>query len=213
MRKRDPGYYEARRDDLIECVPESAQRILEVGCGTAETGRAIKARCKGPVEVTGVEVKPEIAEKARANIDKVFAGDAGILDLKVRKKYFDCIIYGDVLEHLMDPWNMLARHRELLKDDGCIVASIPNVSHYRVIKMLLSGQWDYAHRGILDRSHVRFFTLKSIKAMFSGADLDIVKTKRKLSGSKVKKALNKILFGAIKEYITEQYIVVARKRA
>ena len=206
-------YYSARRDDLIKFVPKSALRILEVGCGEGLTGRAIRERRREHVEVIGIEKEVDIAEKAKSNIDRVIVSDVETAALPFENAYFDCIMYGEVLEHLVNPWDVLKRHCGLLKIKGLVIASIPNIAHYRTIKMLRKGEWRYEEGGILDRDHLRFFTLKSIKAMFQKADLTIIKIEHKIAASRVKKALNTLLSGALSDYITEQYIIVAEKTA
>jgi SAM-dependent methyltransferase len=208
---KKPEYYTAVREDIINVVPESSRRILEVGCGAGFTGRAIKEKFGNKAEVTGIEIVAEVAEKARGNIDKVIIGNVETLELPFAKGYFDCIIYGDVLEHLIDPWGLLIRHREFLKAGGHVVISIPNVAHYRTIKMLWKKKWDYTDRGVFDKTHLRFFALHNIRDMLKDAGLDIVNIRKKLSGSKSKKFLNKVLRGALSDYLTEQYIVVAKK--
>ena len=204
-------YYQTRRDELIEFMPDGIRRVLEVGCGAGLTGRALKEK-KGATFVAGVEINAAAAEEAKGNVDKVVSGDVEKLELPFEKGYFDCIIYADVLEHLVDPWSVLAKHREFLSKDGIVVASIPNIAHYRIIQMLGRKEWNYASRGILDRTHLRFFALRSIKSMFNDAEFDIIKIERRLAGSKVKKVLNKIFFGAFKDYLTEQYFVIAGKK-
>jgi len=204
-------YYTAIRDDIIEMVPDGVRRILEVGCGAGFTGRAIKENRKGPIEVTGIEIEAKVAEKAKENIDRVMVGNVETMELPFEKGYFDCIIYGDVLEHLVDPWNILIRHCGFLKKNGYVVMSIPNIAHYRTIKMLCRKEWNYEDRGILDKNHLRFFALNNIKEMLRNADLGIVRIKHKLSGSKSKKILNKMFCGALSDYLTEQYIILARK--
>ncbi|MFH1996781.1 MAG: class I SAM-dependent methyltransferase [Candidatus Omnitrophota bacterium] len=210
MTAKDRNYYTARRDDLVHFVPGDARRVLEIGCGTGLTGKAIKETRGGSVEVVGVEREPDVAGGAAANIDRVIVGDVETLTLPY-ENYFDCAIYGDVLEHLIDPWGVLRRHREALRQNGVAIASIPNISHYRVIKMLRNNIWSYSDSGVLDRSHLRFFTLASMREMFEKAGFVVTAVRRKMSASKAKKALNALLFGAISESLTEQYIVVARK--
>jgi glycosyltransferase involved in cell wall biosynthesis len=92
-------------------------------------------------------------------------------DLKIENDTVDCLIYGDVLEHLYDPWAVLRHHRSWLKEDGMVVVCIPNVQHWSIIIGLLKGQWEYQDQGLLDRTHIRFFTLDSIKKLFSQAEL------------------------------------------
>lgn len=204
-------YYENEREDLIKFIPDNARRILDVGCGTGALGRAIKKKRGNDIEVTGVEMNPSVGDKARVNIDKVIIGDVEKIDLPFGKEYFDCVIYGEILEHLIDPWSVLLKHRESLKQNGCIIASIPNIAHYRIIKMLQKQEWNYQKAGILDRSHLRFFTLKSIRSMFDNEGLEIIKIDHKIGASGIKKFLNKIFFNSFLDYITEQYIIVAKK--
>jgi len=205
-------YYWAMGGDILEFIPKDAKRILDVGCGLGLTGRTIKERMGKAVEVTGIEIEPGIAEKAKENLDTVFAGNAETTTLPFGDNYFDCIIYGDVLEHFIDPWGVLKKHAKLLKPGGVVIARIPNIAHYRTIKMLFRKEWKYEDRGILDNTHLRFFAIKSIRDMFKSSGFGITGIRRIVSASKSKKFLNKILFGAILDYITEQYIVAAQKR-
>lgn len=204
-------YYEGRREDLIRFIPPDAKRILDVGCGTGETGLSIKNRFGSNVEVSGIELDSRIGETAKVKIDRVIIGDVEQTALPFDNEYFDCIIYGDILEHLVDPWGILKRHLRFLKKDGCIIASIPNIAHYRTSKMLRKKEWNYRDAGILDKSHLRFFTIKSIKEMFEGVNMKIVKIGHKIGASDLKKLLNKLLFNILIDGITEQYIIVARR--
>jgi len=210
MRKKEE-YYATIQQELIELVPDGIEHILEFGCGTGLTGRAIKNKSKNKVEVVGVEIEPDIAEKARENIDKVINNDAEKLELPYNSDYFDCMIYGNILEHLVYPERLLIKNDKFLKSNGYVIAIIPNVAHYRVIKMLLRKEWNYADRGILDDTHLRFFAIKNIKAMFNKANLKIIKIVKKISGSKQKKIINRIFFGIITDYLTEEYIILAQK--
>ena len=208
---KDPKYYASKRDDVIEIVPVGVKKVLEVGCGMGFTGRAIKEREAPGVEVTGIEIVPEVAEKAKENLDRIIVGNVENIGLPFDKEYFDCIIYGDVLEHLIDPWKVLKRHCVFLKKGAYMVMSIPNIAHYSIFKMLWRKEWNYEDMGILDNTHMRFFALNNIKSMISGAGLEIIKLNRKIGASKSKKFFNKIFCGALTEYMTKQYIILARK--
>ena len=208
---KDPKYYANSRADLIKFVPDGPVRVLEIGCGMGATGAQIKRR-RGPgTIVVGVELFPDAAEKAHEVLDSVLTGDVEKIDLPFEKGYFDCIIYGDVLEHLIDPWRVLERHKELLKPGGIVIASIPNAAHYRIVRMLKHKEWNYQSSGIMDVTHLRFFTIKNIYGMFEREGLRITTVEHIISASNIKKFLNKILFNALIDDITEQYIVVARK--
>jgi len=209
---KEAKYYEGAREDLIKFIKEGTSRILDVGCGVGAAGAAIKKSMGSRVEVVGIELDPDIAEKAKDNIDQVIVGNAEQIMLPFEKGYFDAIIYGDILEHFTDPWSLLKMHGEFLKKGGQVVASIPNVAHYRIIKMLKRQEWDYKNSGVLDRSHYRFFTLKSAKRMFEDAGFRIVEIENKIAASKSRKIINSIFCNRLLDSITEQYIIVAQKR-
>ena len=207
---RKDEYYQGIRDDIITIVPDNIRSILDVGCAFGITGERLKKR-PGIKEIVGIEQDRGAYEEARKRLDKVFLGDVQDIDLPYKDGHFDCIIYGDVLEHLVDPWSVLKKHRRFLKDDGIVIASVPNIRHYRIISRLLQNRWDYEERGILDYTHLRFFTLKSLKEMFFESGYEIEKLIYKISGSRVMKILNKILLGAPKEFLAEQFLLIAKK--
>lgn len=208
---KDTKYYENKRTDLIKFVPAGAVRVLEIGCGTGQTGAEIK-KLRGPgTVVVGVELFPDAAERAHSVLDSVFTGDVEKIELPFDQAYFDCIIYGDVLEHLIDPWRVLEKHGKLLKPGGVMIASIPNVAHYRIVRMLKNKEWNYQASGIMDVTHLRFFAVKNIKEMFGRIGLSVTDVGNIISASRVKKFLNRIMFNSLIDDITEQYIIVARK--
>ena len=210
MRKIEE-YYATIQHEVVELVPDGIEHILEFGCGTGLTGRAIKNKSKNKIEVIGVEIEPDIAEKAKKNIDKVINDDAEKVELPYDREYFDCIIYANILEHLVYPEKLIIKNCKFLKQNGYVIAVIPNIAHYRTIKMLLRKEWNYQDRGIMDDTHLRFFAFKNIKALFNKANLKIIKIVKKISASKQKKIINKIFFGIITDYLTEEYIVLAQK--
>lgn len=157
-------YAKTERPEMMTYVPTSAGRVLDVGCSVGNFGAAIKA-LRG-ITVWGVEIDPNAAEKASSKLDRVIVGAFG-QDLKIPKSSFDCIVFNDVLEHMNDPFSALVYARELLSPGGCIVASIPNVRYFANVWMLIvHKKWDYVDAGILDRTHLRFFTINSIRATF-----------------------------------------------
>ncbi len=163
-------YFESPRPEIVELITEDTKHILDVGCGTGRYGAMIKSKYPH-CEITGIEIIPEIAEEARRNLDKVIVGnveDVDLGELGFEDGYFDCIIYADILEHLNDPWTVVYRHKKFLKDGGKIIASIPNIRNLQILTPLLNeGRWTYKDEGILDATHLRFFTRKEIERMFS----------------------------------------------
>jgi len=176
MKNKDLLYYDGARFDLLPHIPNNAKNILDIGCGTGATGLAIKSKLNNNIEVIGVELNAEAGELAKDKIDQIIIGNIEEVNLSFAPGYFDCILYADILEHLIDPWKVLANHKYLLANDGCIIASIPNIANYKIIRMLKKGLWEYKNAGIMDRTHLRFFTKKTISEMFitSGYNPEIV---------------------------------------
>ncbi|MBH50264.1 MAG: hypothetical protein CMG69_05905 [Candidatus Marinimicrobia bacterium] len=171
MQKTNKEYFEFSRPEIQALVNPNSQKILDVGCASGMFGSQIKEKLSA--EVWGIEPVEEIGEKAKEVIDKVFIGRIEDHICQLPDKYFDSIIFSDVLEHLEDPYSILDIIKEKLSNDGEIIASIPNVRHWSVLKGLLEGKWEYQDAGILDRTHLRFFTKSSIKKMFQNAGYKI----------------------------------------
>jgi 2-polyprenyl-3-methyl-5-hydroxy-6-metoxy-1,4-benzoquinol methylase len=166
-----PDYYQQPRYEVAALVPATARRVLDVGCAEGILGRHLLER--GVEEVVGIEQVPEVAELAGKRLTRVLCGDVSTVELPAGIGTFDCIIFADVLEHLVNPTEVLRRFLPLLAPGGTIVASIPNVRHHAILHMLAEGHWSYQDAGIMDRTHLRFFTLKEIQALFAGEGLAI----------------------------------------
>jgi 2-polyprenyl-3-methyl-5-hydroxy-6-metoxy-1,4-benzoquinol methylase len=153
---------------VVELVPHGA-RVLEFGCATGYMTEVLKTR-RG-AKVTGVEISRDAAKQAEQHADRVIVGDAETLDYDelLGSEHFDAILFADVLEHLRDPTALLTRLRRFLADDGVLVASIPNVAHGSVRLALLGGEFRYRELGLLDETHLRFFTRESIEDLFEAA--------------------------------------------
>jgi GT2 family glycosyltransferase/tetratricopeptide (TPR) repeat protein/SAM-dependent methyltransferase len=163
----DPGYFEFDRPELLALVPPTARDILDVGCGAGRFGATLKAR--QPCRVTGLELDPAAASAARSRLDAVHEGDLETLTPPFAEAAFDAIVCGDVLEHLREPLAFLRRSRIWLRPGGTLVASVPNVRHHTVVRSLLSGNWTYEPAGLLDRTHLRFFTRRETEKLFHRA--------------------------------------------
>jgi len=160
---KQADYFEHSRPDVLELIPETAKRILEIGCGSGMLGASIKQR--QPAYVAGVEYDPIAAGRASKRLDEVFVGDIEAGEVSFEENSFDCIICADVLEHLRDPASVLKLLRGWLKPEGCMVTSLPNVRNHTVIQSLLAGNWTYESAGLLDSDHVRFFTRREIEKL------------------------------------------------
>jgi len=165
----DPAYALNIRFDLLSMLQEPREKplnVLEIGCACGATLLEIRNRWPH-ARLHGMELHKPSAEIASL-VAPVRIGDAETAEWDWPERSMDYILFADVLEHMKEPWKVLAKARRFLKEDGKVLASIPNVGHYSVIRDLLEGKWNYTGRGLLDITHLRFFTLESIKRLFAG---------------------------------------------
>lgn len=208
--------YIGRRDDILNLIPENVSKVLDIGCSVGTLGEQIKQ--KSGSKVIGIELNKQAAKLAKKKLDKVIIEDLNKINLEkhFKAKYFDCIIFGDVLEHLKDPWSILKQSTTYLNKDGIVIASIPNVRHFTtIINLLFNGYWPYRERGIHDKTHLRFFTLNNIKELFKDANLKITKIKRNYRIIEKPHRINKISkyfsYLPFRELLVFQYIIIASK--
>ena len=163
--------YTGLRPDIFELIPSNIKKVLDFGCSTGELGGTIKAESQA--YVVGIEIDRIAAKEAKNKLDEVYVGDIEELDLNSFDKNFDCIIFADVLEHVVSPLSVLNKCKLLLNDNGVVIISLPNVQHVTVLLNLIFGLWPQRDRGIFDRTHLRFFTRKSANLVFDNAGLKI----------------------------------------
>ena len=172
-----PPYYLMDRPEVRALIPQGAERVLDVGCAGGGLGRAIK-QAKPTVVVDGVEVVERAARHADEHLDQVFTGPVEQVVPRLEDGRYDAVVFADVLEHLVDPGVVLDAIKPKLSDDGVLVISLPNVRHWSVVGPLLEGRFTYEDAGILDRTHLRFFTRASIQDLFAAHGYDIVEMKQ-----------------------------------
>jgi len=170
------NYYGHARPEVAELVPEDALCVIDVGCGAGSLGRSLKEMHPGR-QVRGIEPVAEAAALARNVLDDVFVGSVED-PLPSHWPRPDCVIFADVLEHLTDPWGVLKKWRDVLAPGGAVVISIPNVVHHSVLRGLARGAWDYESHGILDRTHLRFFTRKTVIELVEQAGFRLERLRR-----------------------------------
>ncbi|MCA0293580.1 MAG: class I SAM-dependent methyltransferase [Actinobacteria bacterium] len=163
-------YGDNPREDVAPFIPANATSVLEVGCGRGGFGITLRRRLGDDVTIVGVEAMPSEAAVAREahGFDEVLTGYFPEI-LAGRNDRFDVIVFNDVLEHILEPWDVLDQAHERLTPKGCVVAAIPSIQYAPVVMGLLRGRWDYSDTGTLDRTHVRFFTKSSMVMMFEKA--------------------------------------------
>lgn len=156
--------------DLAESAPSagSGKKVLDVGCWTGEVGRILTER---GCTVTGIELDREAASLAEKVLEKVIVADLDATPLTelVEPGSFDVVIFADVLEHLTNPRAALEQARDLLTPDGRVVISIPNVTHGSVRLALFQGRWQTTDTGLLDRTHIKFYSREGLLALFAEA--------------------------------------------
>lgn len=205
-------YFDNVRSDILSLLPRKINRLLEIGCGSANTLKYIKDNYQCDW-ACGVELVHEAAEIARSKVDLVIEGDIENIDLPIEPETLDVILCLDVLEHLINPWGVMSKLGVLLKSDGVIIASIPNVCHFSVLRPLIfHGEWEYVNKGVLDRTHLRFFTRKTALKLFESSDLkvDMIKERDIVRGSKAWIA-NLVTFSMFKHFFVLQYLIRAKR--
>ena len=167
--------------DVVALLPAGAARIVDVGCGKGAMAAAWLAR-HPHCDYVGIERDPDLAAIARTRARRVVEADVERLDDAALASLapVDAWVFGDVLEHLVDPWAVLARVRGTLAPDGVVVACVPNMQHWSVTARLVSGELHYEPAGLLDRTHLRWFTRTTIDAMFRGAGYGITRWVRRV---------------------------------
>jgi len=206
-------YFTGVNPDLLRAIPAEARQILDVGCAAGLLGGAIKAR-RPDACVHGIDRASAAIESARVALDRVFEADldAGLPELAGPH---DCIVFGDVLEHLVDPWSLLRSSVGQLAPGGRVVASIPNLRHYKVLRgLVLKGRFTYQEAGILDSTHLRFFTRREMLRLFESAGLEVVECRsRQHAGNLLLRILDALLFGRLEEFRATQFVLVGRREA
>ena len=189
----------ARRDYIGELPRDANAHILEIGCGNGDTGALAISEGKCAC-YCGVELCRPAADLARGKISQVIAGDVESIELPWPGQFFDVLILSEVLEHLVNPWAALQKIRPLMKPGALVLASTPNVSHYEIVLMLLRGNWRFADQGVLDRTHLRWFTPQTLRQLFESCGYRVHQL-RPVSPLGVKAKILSFVLGKRREYL------------
>jgi SAM-dependent methyltransferase len=168
-------YFQNIRREIAPLLPSQINNILELGCGSGNTMAWVKSLRHVRYSM-GVELSATAAVAARKNFDELYVGDIEVApDSIFATHYFDTILALDVLEHLRDPLACVMRLSKRLQPGGVFIASLPNIAHYHVsLPLFLFGRWQYANEGLLDRTHLRFFTKQTATDLFHDAGLRVI---------------------------------------
>lgn len=173
--------HEFHNPDLLDLIPATARALIEVGCSSGALAREFK-KVNPSCNYLGIDVEESYLELARRYCDEVLLWDIEQGDDQFFKSHGDrdCWIFGDALEHLKDPWGVLKRIQPNLAKGGCVVACIPNAQHWSVVARLAIGDFRYEDSGLLDRTHLRWFTRQTIIDLFGGAGFQIVEARPRI---------------------------------
>lgn len=209
---KQQSYFNGARADFVARLPlDPTARILEVGCGTGATGAL--ARCRGRAShYTGVELFEGAAEQARHLLDEVLVGDVEKLAFPWQPCAFDALILSEVLEHLVEPWAVLERLRPFLRPGAMVLASSPNISHWRVVRELAQGRFHLADQGVFDRTHMRWFTPDTFASMFERAGYEVLNVDPVTPFSERTRLISRLTHGRWDHLFMTQICLEARRR-
>jgi 2-polyprenyl-3-methyl-5-hydroxy-6-metoxy-1,4-benzoquinol methylase len=175
MSAEDDEYYSQSRPEMLRFIPPTTRRLLDIGCSEGRFGEAVK-RAIPECETWGVEPVSEVAAAAATRNDKVINASIGaVADLP--QGYFDVVTMNDVLEHIDYSEPVLASIKSLLAPGGRLVLSLPNVRFYLNMRdLIFHKDWEYKDYGILDRTHLRFFTQKSAARLLRQNGYEVLET-------------------------------------
>ncbi len=173
---KDEAYFAGARRDYVDALPnDPGAAVLELGCGAGATG-ALALQAGKCATYVGIEMFEAVAAKAEQLLTRVHVGDVATMTLPYEGGSFDALICSEVLEHLVDPAAVLRQLVKLVKPGGLILASSPNISHWRIVSQLVCGRFEYAREGPMDYTHLRWFTPFEFRRLFerSGVEVDVL---------------------------------------
>lgn len=209
---KSEAYFQGVRLDVLEAIPLSNRKgsMLEIGAGGCRT--LIYAKENGFAEaIYGVDIVDcKLEAGQRESLDGLAIGDIQTMDDAFDGKKFDVIVCPDVLEHLIDPYSVVRKLKGWLKEDGIVVSSLPNINYWRnIIAIIWKDSFTYSDRGILDRSHLRFFARKNVEALFRENGFQVLEVFANAGGWRGR-IVQRLTGGLFQRFLAYQYIVVAR---
>lgn len=207
----DKSYYHGVRTEIFPHIPQGIKRTLDVGCASGTFSNTVKQM--RDAETWGIEMVDTCIDEAKTKMHRVLHGTFDDVYDELPKTYFDCIFFNDVLEHMLHPEECLIKVKDNISQGGYIMASIPNIRHISIIRSLvLKGEWKYEDSGILDKTHLRFFTRKSIVRMLEdcGYRVEMIKGIRGVGKFSITSLANVITFGLLSEFKYKQFLILAK---
>lgn len=208
---RDLSYGRKSRDPVVNLLDPPLGAVLDVGCGEGASGPALRAR--GATRLAGIELSPDFAKVARQDYDEVVVGSVEDDGLPWEPESFDVILCYDVLEHLYDPWQVLRTLRRLLRPNGRLHISVPNSRHTDVwLPLVFHGTFNYQSAGLMDVTHIRFFTLKDVHRAVEAAGYRVISSDSQPPRSKRRRTAYALTRGRAAQFVALQWYVLAQPR-
>lgn len=210
---KSTNYFRLVRKDITPLLPAHAERVLEIGCGTGATLAWLKNEGRADW-VGGIELNPAAAALARPRLNLLLEGDVDRQIEQLPPQSIDLILCLDVLEHLVDPWQTLQRIESRLRPGGQLIVSLPNIRHYSVLlPLLLRGRWHYEPAGIMDRTHLRFFSRQTAVELLQQAGLPVSQLRSTYAWGTRDRWKDWFSLGLLRGFFSFQYLLAARKPA
>jgi len=170
----DPSYHTNPRIEILSFLTEQPGTVLDIGCGGGATGKLVKDKFPN-TRVLGIEINRQAAERARASLDRVICASVDDVDATrdLAGETVSTVLLLDVLEHLYDPWRALVRIRGWLAPGARVVASVPNIRNLATLSRIAAGDFEYEPNGVLDITHVRFFTRSTLHDLFQQTGFEV----------------------------------------
>jgi 2-polyprenyl-3-methyl-5-hydroxy-6-metoxy-1,4-benzoquinol methylase len=176
MTEMPKAYFGYERHELVPVLPSEFSSVLDIGCGSGGFGRTLK-RVNPEAILWGIEPSPLVNERGWNSYERIIKGFFPQVLTQVDRT-FDLVVLNDVLEHMEDPWGALSQVHSLMSPNAHVLVSLPNIANFRIVKQLVRNKFTYTDEGVLDRTHLRFFSDPTAREMFATAGLEVVNTIR-----------------------------------
>lgn len=166
--------HDAHNPDLLRLMRPNSKSVIEIGCSSGALAREYK-KINSECDYFGVDIDESYLERAKVFCDGVLACDLDVAPLEFYQEHAarDCWVFGDTLEHFKDPWKVLRNIRQIIPASGTVVACIPNAQHWSLVAKLAIGDFRYVDSGLLDRTHLRWFSRQTIVELFKDTGFEI----------------------------------------
>jgi 2-polyprenyl-3-methyl-5-hydroxy-6-metoxy-1,4-benzoquinol methylase len=203
-------YFSLEREIFKQAITGSALQILDIGCGTGVLGAYFREHQQCTVQ--GIEINEDAYQIALTNLDKAYKANIETFDLPFEPNFFDVIVMGDVLEHLISPIPALEKLLVVLKSGGHIYITVPNIRYWRVVcNLVFRDRWDYASWGILDYTHLRFFTKSSIVKHLQQSGIKVAKVERVIKHPSISSWISRFTGGLFDGFLASHTFLIIQK--